>query len=122
MSYLELQYNLVVNGVQILYSDVLQSVLQSIEGCWDGQFPTVALENGIVDLLEQNSCRGRRSKGPRNLVYGKGHGNGELDEFGEEYSSGCEIPVVAARRHHSRIVRNEGHGRILERQLASHEC
>jgi hypothetical protein len=55
--YLELVQNLKVHSIQIANGNILQKILERVESSNQGEFPAIASENGIVDLLEKD-CGG----------------------------------------------------------------
>lgn len=96
---LELVQNLELHGVQVADGDVLQQVLQRVEGGGEGELPTVAREDGVVDLLEEDGGGRAGGQGVGGFVEGEGEGDGELDELVEEDGRRGEVAVVACRGH-----------------------
>lgn len=93
-----------MDGVQVLDGDILQKVLQGVEGSGEDELPAVAREDGIVYLLEEDGGGGAGSKLLGRVVYGKGKGHGELDDLVEEDGGRGEVAVMAGRGHDARVV------------------
>lgn len=103
-AYLELVEHLEVDGVEITDGDILQGVLQRVEGGGDGELPAVAGEDLVVDLLEDDGGGGGGGQGAGDLGDGAGQADGQLDDLVEEDGGGSEVSVVAHGGHDAGVV------------------
>ena len=93
-----------MHGIQVADGDVLQRVLQGVEGGRDGEFPSVAGEDGGVEVVEKNGDGGGGGEGQGDVVERDGEGDGELDDLVEEDGGRGEVAGGAVEGHDARVV------------------